>query len=109
MAEKKLFSLVATVSTENREAVRPVLEELVSGRGSVTETATGNGDGSRRGEFSIEADQIVCTLRRSVVPLGVDGSPQTTTILLPSRATPLARAAIFAAANISAVVCSFLT
>ncbi|MGD0550689.1 MAG: hypothetical protein ABSA81_09125 [Candidatus Bathyarchaeia archaeon] len=56
MAEKKLFSLVATVSTENREGVRPVLEELVSGRGSVIETTTGNGDGSRRGQSSIEAE-----------------------------------------------------
>lgn len=56
MAKKKLFSLVATVSTENREAVRPILERLVSGRGSITETSTSNRDRSRRGEFSIEAE-----------------------------------------------------
>ena len=53
--------------------------------------------------------QVVCTLRRSVVPPGVDGSPQTTTILLLLGAMPVARAADFAAANISAVVRSFLT
>jgi hypothetical protein len=56
MAQKKLFSLVATVSTENREAVRPTLEQLIRGRGSVTETGTSNGDRNRRGEFSIKAE-----------------------------------------------------
>ncbi len=53
--------------------------------------------------------QMVCTRRRSVVPLGVDGSPQTTTILLPLRAIRLASAARSAAENISAVVRSFFT
>jgi hypothetical protein len=53
---KKRFSLVATVSTDNPEAVRPVLDQLIRG-GSITKVAPTDphAGGKGVGEFRIQA------------------------------------------------------
>jgi hypothetical protein len=52
----KRFHLIATVSTDNPAAVRPVLKELIGKHGGIEEVpGTGSAHGGR-GEFRVQAD-----------------------------------------------------
>jgi hypothetical protein len=52
----KRFQLVATVSTDNPSAIRPVLEKLVCQHGSFKEVSTDLVDQKNKGEFLIRAE-----------------------------------------------------
>jgi hypothetical protein len=52
----KRFQLVATVSTDNAKAIRPILEKLIGQRGSFKEVNTGDADQKLKGEFHIQAE-----------------------------------------------------
>jgi hypothetical protein len=52
----KRFVLVATVSTDNPKAIRPVLEKLVGHLGSFKEVSTEDADQNGKGEFLVQAE-----------------------------------------------------
>jgi len=52
----KRFSLLATVSTHNPKAIRPVLEKLVGHVGSFKEVSTEDADRKGKGEFLVQAE-----------------------------------------------------
>ena len=52
----KRFLLVATVSTDNPEAIRPILEKLIGRHGSFKEVSTDDVDQKSKGEFLIQAE-----------------------------------------------------
>jgi hypothetical protein len=52
----KGFVLVATVSTEDPKAIRPVLEKLVGHVGSFKEVSTEDADRKGKGEFLVQAE-----------------------------------------------------
>lgn len=52
----KRFLLVATVSTDNPNAIRPILEKLIGLHGSFKEVSTGDVDQKSRGEFLVQAE-----------------------------------------------------
>ena len=50
------FLLVATISTDNPKAIRPVLEKLVDHVGSFKEVSTQDADRKDKGEFLVQAE-----------------------------------------------------
>ena len=50
------FVLVATVSTDNPKAIRPILEELIGRYGSFEEVSTNGVDQKSKGEFLVQAE-----------------------------------------------------
>ena len=52
----KRFVLVATVSTDNPKAIRPVLEKIVGHLGSFKEVSTKDADRKGKGEFLVQAE-----------------------------------------------------
>ena len=50
------FLLVATVSTDNPKALRPVLKKLIGRHGSFKEVSTVDVDQKSKGEFLIQAE-----------------------------------------------------
>jgi hypothetical protein len=50
------YRLIATISTDNAGAVRPVLARLVAGRGSVEEVAAQSAAGEGKGDFRVQAE-----------------------------------------------------
>ena len=52
----KRFLLVATVSTDNPEAIRPILEKLIGPHGSFKEVSAEDIDQRGKGEFLIQAE-----------------------------------------------------
>ena len=52
----KRFVLVATVSTDNPKAIRPILEKRIGRHGSFKEVSTDDVDQSSKGEFLVQAE-----------------------------------------------------
>ncbi len=52
----KHFLLVANVSTDNPEAIRPILEKLIGPHGSVKEVNPDDVEHRSKGEFRIQAE-----------------------------------------------------